>query len=71
MSPSELICDALMNNEGVMRGNNVIKYVPEQSVVKLEIGERICLTEDQFKQLADALFGDLERKFVSATKSGH
>ena len=28
----ELISDSLMNNNGVMRGNNVIKYMPDQSV---------------------------------------
>jgi hypothetical protein len=31
----ELICDALINNEGVFRTNNVIKSVPAKSVVKL------------------------------------
>lgn len=30
----ELICDSLMNNDG-LRGNNVITLIPDQSVVKM------------------------------------
>src|SRR5947208_4165950 len=37
----ELLSDSLMNNGGELRGNNVIKYVPDDSVLKLEVGERI------------------------------
>jgi hypothetical protein len=60
----ELICDSLMNNDGVLRGNNVIKYVADQSVVKLEIGDQIRLTADEFERLSAACFEDLERKFL-------
>jgi hypothetical protein len=41
----ELITDSLMNNDGVMRGNNVIKYVAKDSVTKLEVGDQIQLTD--------------------------
>jgi hypothetical protein len=60
----ELICDALMNNNGIMRGNNVIKYILEQSVVKLQIGDKIRLTAEQFERLSAAFFAELERKFL-------
>jgi hypothetical protein len=60
----ELIVESLMNNDGVFRGNNVIKYVPEQSVVKLEAGDRIRLTADDFERLSAAFFQDLEGKYV-------
>jgi hypothetical protein len=60
----ELIVESLMNNDGVFRGNNVIKYVPEQSVVKLAPGDRIRLTADDFERLSAAFFQDLERKYV-------
>ncbi|MDT4987282.1 MAG: hypothetical protein QOI74_1376 [Micromonosporaceae bacterium] len=59
----EMICDSLMNNNGLLRGTNVIKYVPDQSVVKLRIGEPIRLTADQFERLSAAFFADVERKF--------
>lgn len=53
-----------MNNGGVLRGNNVVKYVPEKSVLKLEAGDRIQLTADDFERLSSAFFQDLERKFL-------
>ncbi|MCA1644139.1 MAG: hypothetical protein LC797_01295 [Chloroflexi bacterium] len=60
----EMYCDSLLNNDGILRGNNVIKLIPEESVVKLRIGEPIKLTADQFERLAAAFFDDLERKFL-------
>jgi hypothetical protein len=33
-----------MNNDGVLRGNNVIKLIPDQSVLKLSVGDRIRLS---------------------------
>src|SRR5438309_12109430 len=39
----ELLSDSLMSNGGELRGNNVIKYKPEESVLKLELGEMIKL----------------------------
>jgi hypothetical protein len=60
----ELIVESLMNNGGVLRGNNVIKYIPEDSVLKLQIGDEISLTERDFERLASAFFDELERRFV-------
>lgn len=60
----ELICDSLMNNEGIFKGSTVLKYIPEQSVLKLEIGERISLTVGEFERLSSAFFEELERKFL-------
>jgi glutamine phosphoribosylpyrophosphate amidotransferase len=60
----ELITDSLMNNAGTFRGNNVIKYVPESSVLKLKVGDPIALSLDDFERLADAFFEELNRKFL-------
>jgi hypothetical protein len=65
----EMLSDSLLNNDGVLRGSNVIKLVPEQSVVKLRIGDTIRLDADQFERLAAAFFTDLERKFVQGPPS--
>jgi hypothetical protein len=40
----ELMSDALMNDDGVLRGNNVIKLAPAESGLKLKIGDRIKLS---------------------------
>jgi hypothetical protein len=60
----ELLADSLMNNGGELRGKNVIKYLPDESVVGLEEGERISLSAAEFERLAKAFFADIESKFV-------
>jgi hypothetical protein len=60
----ELICDSLMNNDGILRGNNVVKYVPEAAVVKLKIGDPIRLSAEHFERLSAAFFAELERRFL-------
>jgi hypothetical protein len=59
----ELLTESLMNNDGVLRGNNVIKLVPDESVLKLEVGDRIRLSIKDFDSLAGAFLADLKRKF--------
>jgi hypothetical protein len=41
--------DSVMNNDGVLRGNHVIKLKPEDSVLKLHL-DRIRLTTAQFER---------------------
>jgi hypothetical protein len=60
----ELLAESLMNNDGIFRGNNVLTYAPEQSVVKLNVGDRIRLTADQFDRLSAAFFAEMEAKFL-------
>ena len=60
----ELIVDSLMNNAGTFRENNVIKYVPESSVLKVDVGDTIKLGLDDFERLADAFFDELKGKFL-------
>jgi hypothetical protein len=60
----ELLTESLMNNDGVLRGNNVIKFVRDESVLRLPVGDRIGLSEAQFERLAEAFLGEIESKFV-------
>jgi|SRR5947209_6161538 len=60
----ELVSDSLMNNNGSLRGINVIKYVPEDSVLGLDLGDRINLSAAEFERLSKAFFADLEAKYV-------
>jgi len=59
----EMIADSLMNNDGVLRGNNVVKWIPDQSVLKLRIGDTIKLTAADFERLSAAFFTELEHQF--------
>jgi hypothetical protein len=62
----ELLADSVMNNKGELRGNNVIKFVPGESVLGLNIGDRISLTAADFERLATAFLAEIDRKFVQA-----
>ena len=54
----ELLTESLLTGDGTLRGNNVIKFVPDESVLKLDIGDRIKLTAAQFERLAKAFLAE-------------
>ena len=54
-----------MNNGGILRGNNIVRYIPADSVVKLKIGDRIRLTAGDFERPSAAFFVELDRRFLS------
>lgn len=60
----EVLADSVMNNNGVLRGSNVIKFVPDESVTKLKAGDTIRLSAADFERLSTAFLADIERKFV-------
>jgi hypothetical protein len=60
----ELMSDSLMNHDGVLRGNKVVKLIPDQSVLKLNIGDRIWLSAAQFERLSKAFLTEIQSKFV-------
>jgi hypothetical protein len=59
-----LIVDSLISHKGVMRSDKQIKLPPERSVVGIEVGDHIKLTEADFKRLSTAFFDELERRFL-------
>ena len=60
----ELMTESLMNNDGVLRGNNVIKLVPEETVLKLDVGDRIRLSAAQFERLSKAFLAEIQSEFL-------
>jgi hypothetical protein len=62
----EMLADSLMNNHGVLRVSNVIKWIPDQTVLKLKVGDTIQLTQADFDRLSAAFFADLRSKFLWA-----
>jgi hypothetical protein len=60
----ELLTDSLLGNGVELRGNNVIKLVPAQSVLKLEVGDRIRLSAAQFEKLSKAFLAEINARFL-------
>lgn len=60
----ELLADSLINNGGELRVNNVIRYKPEESVLRLEPGDPIRIDAAQFERLFKAFVAELDSKFV-------
>jgi hypothetical protein len=58
-----ILCDSLMNSNGVVRADKQIKLSPERSVLKLAVGDSIRLTSADFARLSAAFFDELERRF--------
>ena len=54
-----------MHSGGILRGNHVVKWIPEQAVLKLPVSDRIAVTAADFERLAEAFFEELERRFVA------
>lgn len=61
----ELLVDSLINNGGVLRANDAIAFRADDSVLGLQIGERIRLTAAQFERLANACFEEIQAKFLA------
>jgi hypothetical protein len=62
----ELLADSLIANDGVLRGNNVIKLEPHESVLRIGVGEPIRLGAAEFRRLSRAFLDQIEAKFVEA-----
>jgi hypothetical protein len=59
----ELLVESLLDHDGVLTTNKVIKYTPEQTVLGIAPGARIALTVDDLARLGAAFFTELEKRF--------
>jgi hypothetical protein len=59
-----LIVDSLLDHNGVMRADKQIKLPPDKSVLGIDVGDPIKLTEEDFKELSKAFFDELKRRFL-------
>jgi hypothetical protein len=59
-----LIVDSLIDHGGVMRADKQIKLKPQDSVLGIDVGDPIKLTEDDFKKLSKAFFEELKKRFL-------
>ena len=59
-----MMCNSILQNRGVMSADKTIKFNPSKSILKLQVGEEIKLTESDFVLLFRAFFAEIETKFV-------
>ena len=60
----ELIAEAGMLHDGVMPKSTVIKYVPADTVLGIEVGEKVGLSAEDFERLSAAFLTEIERRFM-------
>ncbi len=58
-----ILCGSLSNNDGVMTAEKAIKMKPAQTVLKIEFGDAIAISRDDFARLSDAFFTDVESRY--------
>ncbi|MBB4637208.1 hypothetical protein [Longimicrobium terrae] len=58
-----MLCESILQHDGVMTADRTIRYKPESSVLKTGIGERIRIDAAGFAVLADAFFTELQKRF--------
>ncbi len=58
-----MLCDSILENDGVLAANKTIKYDAASSVTKLAVGSQITLTLADFVRLYKAFFTELETRF--------
>jgi hypothetical protein len=59
-----VLCNSIMNNDGVVAPDKQIKLNPTTSVLSHQAGDQIELSEQEFVQLSQAFFAEIESKFV-------
>ena len=57
------LCSSLTDNDGVVADNSTIKLKPEETVLGLEPGDAIRLTEADFRRLADGFLAEIEARY--------
>jgi hypothetical protein len=58
-----VVCNSMRDNEGSMAADTQIKLDPATSVLGYAIGDQITLSVESFQRLAEAFFGEIERKY--------
>lgn len=59
-----VLATSILENGGVLVKDSQIKLDPGKSVLKLDVGDEIRLTQSDFVLLVDAFFAELDKKFV-------
>jgi hypothetical protein len=58
-----MLVASIQSHGGKLTSDSTIKYSPEKSVLKYQIGDDIQLTADDFEKLATEFLAEIEAKF--------
>jgi hypothetical protein len=61
-----MLCNSILECGGVMSADKTIKFSPAKSILELQIGDKIKLTESDFVPLFKAFFAEMEAEFRAA-----
>jgi hypothetical protein len=59
-----MLCNSILQNSGVLAADKTIKFNPAKSVLQLQVGDKIKMTEADFVRLFRAFFAEIESKFI-------
>lgn len=59
-----LIAASLVKNGGTVMEDPELTLDPARSVLRLEVGDSVRLTAQQYRSVSDAFFGEIERRFT-------
>jgi hypothetical protein len=59
-----MLAASILENGGVLAGNNTIKFDTDKSITKRKIGDEIDLDEPTFAKLSSAFFVEITAKYV-------
>jgi hypothetical protein len=64
MNEVRLLCTSILENDSRLAADTSIKLKPETSVLGLQVGDSIDLTQGDFERLSGAFFGAIERTYT-------
>lgn len=58
-----VLCNSLLNNDGVMAADKTIRSKPDKSLLKHQVGDEIKLSKGDFVLLAKGFFAEIENRY--------
>lgn len=59
-----MLCNSLMNNDGMLAADKTIKLNPATALLHYDVGDEIRLSESDFLLLSEAFLAEVESKYL-------
>jgi hypothetical protein len=63
LNEARVLCNSMMDNNGVMAADKTIRMKPGESLLTYDVGDEIRLSKDDFRLLANGFFAEIESKY--------